>query len=40
MKHNQHKTKQSRAVYGETIRSNPMFGMFSFRPIIGYISEK
>ena len=40
MKHNQHKTKQSRAIYGETIRGNPMFGMYSYRPIIEYISAK
>jgi hypothetical protein len=40
MKHNQHKSKQNRAVYGETIKGNPMYGMYSFRPIIGYTSAK
>ena len=40
MKHNQHKSKQSKAIYGETIRGNPMFGIHSCRPIIGYITPK
>lgn len=40
MKHNQYKSKQSRAVYGETIKDNPMFGIYSYRPIIGYTSAK
>lgn len=40
MKHNQKKTQSARAIYGETIRGNPMFGMRSITPIIGYVSAK